>query len=576
MKKFLAILLAAMMLLATAGVAFAEEGEETTTPVQKTVVVNVSDHTFAAYQVFSGSQTADQTDGALGNIVWGTGVVTTDGSDEDTISDILKDLTDKFPNWEWPKVGETTTIDYDAITAKVVADLLQANATNANANAFAKIMYDNKGTTSTPIAAGTHDLAAGYYLIVDTTVINENGDDALNASLLQVTGLDAITIAVKTDKPNHSKKVQENVKDVEDVVTGEAPNQTTTKWDYTAANGDDYNDVADYSIGDTVPFVLYSKVPDMTYYDTYKMIFHDDMSAGLTFNPSTVTVKIGTGDTAKTLVKDTDFTVETADLGDTCDFHVVITDLKKIADINKNDPIQIDFTATLNQNAEIGLNGNPNQSRLEYSNNPDEENSTTKTPWDYVVVFTYELDVNKTNGTAALDGAQFVFYREVEKTDGTVKEYVVVDGSSKVTGWTENEAEASTLTSANGGLFKVIGIDDGTYYLKETVAPAGYNLLTDPIQVVVAATTMHQAEYKNDAKTALTALTIDVDNDDQGAVAGGLESGIVSATVVNNKGASLPETGGIGTTLFYMFGGIMAAGSALMLVVRRRADAEEE
>ena len=184
-------------------------------------------------------------------------------------------------------------------------------------------------------------------------------------------------------------------------------------------------------------------------------------------------------------------------------------------------------------------------------------------------MFTYELDVTKVDGkdnTKKLEGAQFV----LRNSDG---QYATLDNNKKISGWVTTKEEATPLVSDENGLFSVIGLDDGTYELIETVAPKGYNLLSTPITVIIAAETNHNEEYLGTPSNALKTLQITVDGE---PADGNTASGIVEATVENNVGAVLPETGGIGTTLFYMFGGIMAAGSALMLVVRRRADAEEE
>ena len=147
----------------------------------------------------------------------------------------------------------------------------------------------------------------------------------------------------------------------------------------------------------------------------------------------------------------------------------------------------------------------------------------------------------------------------------------IVDSNSKVTGWADTEETGSKLTSDANGLFKVIGLDDGTYHLKETKAPAGYNLLTNDITVVItAATTNGQSWTDGDAAKALTALSVTADGKN-GSVDD--NKGIGSITIANNKGATLPSTGGMGTTLFYVLGSILVLGAVVLLVSKKRMNA---
>ena len=143
-----------------------------------------------------------------------------------------------------------------------------------------------------------------------------------------------------------------------------------------------------------------------------------------------------------------------------------------------------------------------------------------------------------------------------------------MDANSKVTGWVDTEADGSTLTTDTSGLVKIIGLDAGTYYLKETKAPAGYNLLDSEIKIVISATL-----NKSENNPALTALTITVN--DGNSADGNLETGIVATDVQNNQGATLPETGGMGTTLFYIVGGILVLAAVVLFVTKRRMSAEK-
>lgn len=476
-------------------------------------------HSYKAYQVLAGTQAEGKKE--LGDPVWGNGI---------DAANFLAAL----------KANSVTQSTFAACsTALDVAKALSVVSDHsAIANEVAKIAYAHKAGEGIALSAGSNELASGYYLIVDATEIGEDADAVYNASLLQVT--EHIEIAVKTDKPSVEKKVKEN----------------SEKYDEDGGYGAGYNDVADYHIGDAVPFAFYSKVPDMSYYDTYQYVFHDVMSAGLTFNDD-VTVTIG----GNKLAADKFSVVKNPTDG--CTFEVMIADLKAIAE--KGQEIRVDFTATLNEDAVIGLDGNPNKVRLEYSNHPDETESTGKTEWDEVIVFTYELDVTKVDKedqTLTLKNAEF----KLRSAEG---KWVIVDEDAKVTGWADTEADGSTLTSDADGFFQVIGLDDGTYYLKETKAPSGYNLLTEEIELIIEATTSNGQNWTDrNPATALTALHVKVG---ESTNVGDVATGSVSMSVVNNKGVLLPETGGIGTTVFYLTGGALLASSTGAFVMKRRS-----
>ena len=518
MKKLAGLVLALVMAFAMTMTAFA---------ANVTVPNELSGHTFKAYQIFTGTQAVSE--GALGDVEWGNGI------NSDAFLVALKNDT---------TVGNTFT---NCKTASDVATALGGISDDLNAaEIVAKWAYANKKGDGIQLISGdNNNLADGYYLIVDATEGVSGTDDALNKALLQVTG--NIEITKKTDKPSVEKKVKEDDK-----------YQGT---DYGAG----YNDVADYNMGDAVPFKLIGKVPDMTYYDTYKYIFHDTMSNGLTLNENSVHVYVVDSKTeAGTPEKEITnyFTITKGDhaLTVSCD------DIKTISGVEAGKYIIVEYTATLNQNAVVGLDGNPNKVYLEYSNNPNQggEGETGRTPEDKVIVFTYELDTTKVDGensNTKLEGAEFKLKNEADK-------WVIVDTNGNVTGWAETEAEGSTLRSGADGLFKVIGLDDGTYYLKETKAPAGYNLLKDEITVVISATTANGQNWTDgQASSALTKLDVTADGV---AGTGNATTGVAGITVANNKGATLPETGGIGTTIFYVLGSILVIGAAVALITRRR------
>ena len=528
-KKFAGLLLALLMVMGMTTTAFAHA------PV---FGVNLDSHTFTAYQVFTGREE----NGVLSDIQWG------DGIDSTAFLAALK---------ADPTYGALFAA---CTTAAQVAEVLDDNNNNtALAEKVAKIAEDNKSGAGTVLSSGENDLPEGYYLIVDTTADVGEGD-AYNAALLKVVG--EVILTIKTDAPNVEKKVKED-----------------DKYNTNDGYGLGYNDVADYNIGEAVPFTLIGYVPDMTYYETYKYIFHDTMSAGLT-PPAASSIKV---------YLSADKAVGAGDSDITSSFNVDVTgqvitvssdNIKNIPGIAMDMYIIVAYSAVLNENAEIGLDGNENTVYLEYSNKPDQSGAgdtgnTGQTPEDKVIVFTYELDATKVDGkntSTKLQGAQFVLLN----ADGS-QVATVADG--KFTGWQNTPTlnpdgimewpAGSILTSAaDTGLFSVAGLDDGTYRLREIAAPAGYNLLTADIIVVITATTANGQDWTDGlADSALTNLAVTADG-----VAGtaSTATGIAAITIANNSGSTLPETGGIGTALFYIAGAVLVLAAVVLLVTKKR------
>ena len=280
----------------------------------------------------------------------------------------------------------------------------------------------------------------------------------------------------------------------------------------------------------------------------------------------------------------TDYTLNTAP-GDGTSFTITLNDMEENANLTGADDnyLIVTYEATLNENAEIGLNGNPNEVDLTYSNNPN-GTGTGKTPKDYAVVFTYELDGTKVDElNAKLGGAEFVLLNnagtQVAKIDdaGKLDGWVSVpagtgdDGAITYKDWTTfNGTNKVIMTSAElTGAFGISGLDEGTYKLREIKAPAGYNILANDISFEIAASTGNVSNYTgSNANTILNSLTIKVGTG--GATEGNEADGTVSIQVVNEAGTTLPETGGMGTTIFYVLGGLLVVGAGVLLIVRFR------
>lgn len=364
-------------------------------------------------------------------------------------------------------------------------------------------------------------LKPGYYLIKDKDD-SLQGQESYTEFILHVT--DDVDANVKADVPSVEKKV----KDTNDT-TGE-----TTGW----------QDSADYDIGDDVPFQLTATLANnIESYKTYSLKFNDTLSKGLDYNNDAV-IKLGDKDVTSYFTPSYDAKAKT--LTFTCD-NILAFGAKN------SDKIVVEYTAKLNENAVIGAAGNPNTVGLEFSNNPNNggEGDRGKTPEDKVIVFTYKLTVNKVDkDNKPLTGAEFSLFKKV-KVDGKDELQLV-------------EVKKILSTNAEGTVFGFTGLDDGTYVLRETKTPDGYNSIEDQTFTISA----KHDENSDDPK--LTALTGDVASGSIINLGVMLEKGELSTDVVNNKGSVLPSTGGAGRVAIYVIGAILVLGGGIVLVTKKR------
>lgn len=459
-----------------------------------TITAPATTHQYEIYQIFTGDLSGD----ILSNVKWGKNGTGTEG--QAVASTIIDKLT--------------------AVNSKSDREILNVVEPCANLN-------------STPVATisngQTYTAVAGYYLIKDKDG-SVSGTDTYTTYIVKV--VNDVTISPKGNVPSFEKKV----KDIND----------TTDTDASA-----WQDSADYDIGDKVPFKLEGTVAsNYDDYKTYYFAFHDKAEDGLTFNSD---VKVFVDGTVIT----TGYSVVTSTTdGDT--FDVVFDNLKDIADVKANSKITVEYTATLNDKAVLGNQGNVNTAHLEFSNNPNEEQNgsnkpkTGETPWDNVIVFTYQVVVNKTKADGeALSGAEFTL------------EKVLKDGGKKT---------VAVVKNAEGTAFTFTGLDDGDYILTETVTPATYNTI-EPIRFTVTAD--HKITWNTEARTEiLTGLTGNT-ADGKITFTASADKSELTTNVVNQSGATLPGTGGIGTTIFYVIGGLLMAAAAVLLITKKRMNSDK-
>ena len=488
LKKAMSVLVSLLMIFTFALPAFADSA------TTYTITAPATTHQYEIYQIFTG----DLSEGILSNVKWGVNGTGTKG--EAVASAVIDELT--------------------AVNSRPDSEKLDV------VKKYAKL-------DSTPVATitngATYSAAAGYYLIKDkdNTV---SGADTYTTYIVKVVG--NVTITPKSNVPSFEKKVKDT-------------NDTT-------GATSDWQDSADYDIGDEAPFKLEGTVAsNYADYKTYYFAFHDQAEDGLTFNKDSVkvyvdTTEINTG--YKVVTSTTD--------GDT--FDVVFDNLKNIADVKANSKITVEYTATLNDKAVLGNQGNVNTAHLEFSNNPNEEQNgsnkpeTGNTPEDSVIVFTYQVVVNKVKADGeALTGAEFTLEKVLE--NGTQKTVAVVK-------------------NADGTTFTFKGLDDGDYILTETVTPATYNTI-EPIRFTVTAD--HKITWNGEARDAiLTSLSGNVTSGTADFMPDKTE-GSLTTDVVNQSGATLPGTGGIGTTVFYVIGGLLMAAAAVLLITKKRMNSDK-
>lgn len=542
-KKLLAALLAVAMVCAMAIPAFAFESWETKEDLNK-------NHDYIAFQIFKGV-ISSKDNPTLSGVTWGSHITNPD--------DFLKKLKDApIIGAQFHSIDATDATDA-ATVQEVLAVISQWHDSDDYSIAFARFvchyLYSNGAAPDSNIVGGNSSITipeAGYYLIVDTINFS-NGDyyHAYNSFLLvnvpqAVQTSYNVTINHKVVKPTVEKKVYDNFDNQDGTSTG------------------DFGSSADHAINEKFQFQLIAKLPAgrdegraYDYYDKYTVCFNDTLSEGITYD-GLDSVVIESNGTPYDITNDSSkYDIDISNLKSQNSFVVKIHNVKNcVANLNDGATITVTYTAHLNDKAYVNIAGgstsNINKVYLTYSNNPKDESSIGKTPESTpVYVYTYQLNNTKyhddDNPNNVLAGAGFRLYSDEACHDEDEIKLKMNDDDTYSRDFS-TEGKGVEMISGQDGQFNVKGLDAGTYYLKETKTPDGYSACK------VIPVTIKADHSRNDQVN--------------------LEGSKLTNDIVNIKagGITLPSTGGIGTTLFYVVGGGLMVAAIVLLVTKKRME----
>ena len=408
---------------------------------------------------------------------------------------------------EWFSTVQTFATEAHGLTLTQVNGSTTYNVTTTNAfsapDFAAALKADVSGKTGTTLTAQGNTVTAsslplGYYFVTST-----------NGALCNLTTTNpSVTIHDKNDVP--FEKTDDNTTSVE--------------------------------VGQTVNYTITGKVPDTTGFTSYTYKITDTMSEGLTFQKNIV---VTVGNTNVTNACTVTYTPNETDV---TGFELSIPVKNYQTQVGAQ--IKVTYSAVVNEKAVAKIA--KNKAVLKYSNDPTKDTTTDSQPQEEtvysskIVIDKYETGKENTK----LADAKFVLYKEVTAESATeaTKMYYKWNDTDKKVEWVTDKAQATTKVTDNNGATSFDGLADGTYYLEETAAPAGYNLLTEPVEVTVNGSS---ATTEN-----VTSLS-------------------VTAEVANDTGALLPSTGGMGTTIFYVLGSILVVGAVVLLVTKKRMSSAE-
>ncbi len=491
MKKFVSVLLALAMTLALSVSALAAAQDGTLTGGSITINDAVPGQTYSVYQILylESYNAGSNAYSYKANSDWKAWL--------ETQTEYIKIDEQGYVTW----VGDQT-----AERAQAFAKLAQKELANKTAAATATAPAAAEGATYSTVSF--NDLKLGYYLI-DTTLGTLCSLDTTNP---------AATIEEKNAEPTNVKEVQEDA---------------NSAW----------GNKNDADIGQTVNFKSTITLPK----GSENIVFHDTMSKGLTLNADSI--KVYTDANLTSALNADSYAVSRPGEKDDCTFEISFKQNYLDGLTADSTTLYVVYSATLNEKAVVGTDGNPNTSKVSYG----DSTNTKYTPDSKTTTYTWDMEILKYGDGKkenVLKDAQFVLLNEAGTKVATFDKgkfvaWVDVPAAvDNVISWPTN----AVLTTGEDGKIKITGLDSDTYYLREVKAPAGYNILADDVKVTITAT--------------------------DGADGKTLTYKPVTAEINNQSGTELPSTGGIGTTIFYVLGGVLMAGAFVMLVVRKRMRAE--
>ncbi len=395
----------------------------------------------------------------------------------------------------------------DAEQLKKVAVVINQNLNNAN------------GAQSTGTGPYTITVPSdGYYLVRDEGTVTAT--DGGTNFILQVIGNVDVTPKT-TNAPDVDKKVKLH-----------------------GVPGAVLSNAVSAEVGHEVDFTITTTIPTgLDSYTNYTFNIVDTMSEGLTYKGDFLVHTVG----AKTsLQKDEDYTLTIE--GQT----ITVTLASKYVLANPGQKIEITYVAAVNDKS-LTKDRENNSVHIVYSNNPADSNSTVTTVDKVVYVYNFDIVIDKVDGAdnKKLEGAQFALYKETGYVDLYYQWYDENHENPNTFGWS-TEADRTIVKTDKNGVASFKGLVPGTYYLQEIKAPDGYNTLDKPVKVEITAT------YDENGN-----ITTNATQNEQ-------KHYQVTSTITNNKGTVLPSTGGIGTTIFYVVGGLLMVGAAILLITKKR------
>lgn len=567
-SRFMAVLMAMTMILSMSMTAFAAEAQKGTLTVKNTVAGKTLD----LYQIFTATKSGDN---------------------------VAYTLNSAYEGFFQSKITDASALTGEALSEKAYDYVkTQVGTDGSNGAAFAKDMLgwilDSKNNiTATKTVVTTapstqiSDLAYGYYLVypkgaTDTSAAPGNQTYTSAASLVSITA-DTATINMKSNYPTVDKKIIPTQSGsgitVGAIVDGSWEGNHQMELDDENAPEDtiaprgaaDEKKAEDFAIGDTVTYQLTSKVPDMTGYNSYTFKFTDTLSKGLDLK-AILSVKVG--DTELKAGKTGDNTYLPTYDNKTHTLTISFNDFYNNFKSRTGETITVVYTATLNKDAVIGMNPNTNKAVVEYSNDPKLDGTGKSEPsivdvhtFDFTIYKYYKTTTGATENKNPLAGAEFELYKANEAgnaADTNAKINIVDETKGVYRQATPEEANAgftsAKIVSDADGKVLVKGLEAGTYYLRETKAPEGYNKLLSDIKVVI------EANY--DTTTGkLTNYTVTYTyNGDPITVTNTDKLTSPEVPVENKTGAQLPSTGSKGALMVTLAGivlfGVLTASKA--------------